>query len=41
MNVKQKTALWSIDSGYFFPLREDETKQGSDDDDDENMNDEL
>ena len=23
-NAKQKTTLWSIDSGFFFPIREEE-----------------
>ena len=43
---KQKTTLWSIDSGFFFPTREDEVKEDDEDEESEgkgssSYNDEL
>ena len=29
-NNKQKTSLWSIDSGYFFPIRDDMVEKAED-----------
>lgn len=37
-NAKQKTSLWSIDSGFFFPLREEKNDT---DEDQASLNDEL
>jgi len=38
-NVRQKTALWTIDSGFFFPLREEAPE--SDENEEDSVNDEL
>lgn len=40
-SVKQKTNLWKVDSGFFFPSRGDDQDNNSSIDDDEWMNKEL
>jgi len=32
-NILQKTSLWSMESGFFFPLREEAKKLDDDDED--------
>ncbi len=40
--IKQKLALWSIDSGFFFPLREDDPANNqTQSDDEEHINEDL
>jgi len=38
-NGKQKTSLWSVDSGFFFPLKERD--EAADEADDDSFNEEL